>query len=167
MIWIIWIEALSLKSLFEPFRYHMYVITLVPIFIIGPALAVGVYLMRHKIRHCRTYLCCGTSKNPDKDDMRIEEANGEFSHEMHFNLESENPRSRKISMNSSHVYSSDPTATPSGLNGVDPNDPVRQLVCKTCTSILPSWRYLKAFENALSFRITIVTKISNTLASGL
>lgn len=104
--------------------YHMYVITLVPIFIIGPALAVGVYLMRHKIRHCRTYLCCGTSKNPDKDDMRIEEANGEFSHEMHFNLESENPRSRKISMNSSHVYSSDPTATPSGLNGVDPNDPI-------------------------------------------
>lgn len=58
-----------------------YVLTLVPIFVVCPALAVGLWFLRHKIiRAQRRYCSCGAGS--DKDGAKIEDANGEFSHEL-------------------------------------------------------------------------------------
>ncbi len=66
------------------FSTNVYVLILVPLFVVGPALLVGIYLMRHKINAARKQLnCCSNCRsNSDKDGAKVENANGEFSHEL-------------------------------------------------------------------------------------
>ena len=60
--------------------------------------------IRTKIRKC----CCQKAKDEDveKDEMKIENANGEFAHEMQF--KSESPRKISTSSGNSHLYISSP-----------------------------------------------------------
>ena len=59
-----------------------------PIFVICPALGVGIFLMRHKIYKARKKCCSCVSSNGDKDGAKVEDANGEFSHELQIKMSS-------------------------------------------------------------------------------
>lgn len=69
----------------------IYVIILVPTFIVVPALSVILYVKRHKINKARKKCCaCILPSNADKDGAKVEDANGEFSHEMQIKSSGEN-----------------------------------------------------------------------------
>ena len=66
----------------------MYIMTLVPLFIVLPLIAAAAWFFRHKIkdamRRCRGRVARArhSISSGGKDDAKIESANGEFSHEM-------------------------------------------------------------------------------------
>ena len=71
--------------------------------------------IRSKIRKC----CCQKSKDEDveKDEMKIENANGEFAQAHEMQYKSESPRKISTSSGNSHLYISSPAG----------NDPESQL----------------------------------------
>lgn len=69
----------------------IYVIILVPTLVVVPALSFILYLKRHKINQARKKCCaCILPSSTDKDGAKVEDANGEFSHEMQIKSSGEN-----------------------------------------------------------------------------
>ncbi len=59
------------------------VMVVVPILIVFPAAGVILYVYRHKINRARKKCCsCILRSSSDKDGAKVEDANGEFSHEL-------------------------------------------------------------------------------------
>ena len=80
----------SKNMYFFLFSSKIYIAILVPILIVFPAAGFLLYYQRDRINKARKKCCaCILHSNADKDGAKVEDANGEFSHEMQIKSENE------------------------------------------------------------------------------